>query len=92
MPIRETNDDIDPAVIALHALAWVLVDEARADRFLATTGLDAAALRTRIDDPQALAAVLSFVEAHEPDLVACAADQGVAPGAIVAARAALERA
>jgi hypothetical protein len=92
MPIRETNDDVDPNVVALRALAWVLADDQRADRLLATTGLGAEALRARIGDPSALAAVLSFVEAHEPDLVALAAALDVSPAAIVNARIALEHA
>jgi hypothetical protein len=92
MPIRETNDDVDPNVVGLQALAWVLADDQRADRLLTTTGLDAGSLRARIGDPSALAAVLSFVEAHEPDLVALADDLRISPAAVVAARVALERA
>ncbi|MDH7975882.1 DUF3572 family protein, partial [Sphingomonas sp. AR_OL41] len=37
-----------------------------------------------------LAAALAFLEAHEPDLIACAAELGVAPAAIVAAHAGLD--
>lgn len=90
MPIRETIDDPDASVIALQALAWILSDGARADRLLSTTGLDADALRERIGDPAVLAAVLAFVEAYEPDLVACADAIGTAPAALVAARTDLE--
>jgi hypothetical protein len=34
--------------------------------------------------------VLGFLEAHEPDLVACAAELGIKPEALVAARRSLE--
>jgi hypothetical protein len=34
--------------------------------------------------------VLGFLEAHEPDLVACAGDLGVKPETLIAARRTLE--
>jgi hypothetical protein len=84
MPIRETISD-DPQAVALKALAWTLADPARAERLLALTGLDAEALRTRIGEPEVLAAALAFLEAHQPDLLACAQDTGISPERIVAA-------
>jgi hypothetical protein len=78
-------------VLALRALAWALADDRRAERMLALTGLDPADLRRRATEPAVLTAVLAFLEAHEPDLVACAAALGVKPERIVAARAELER-
>jgi hypothetical protein len=71
-----TNDE----AIALHALGWTLGDERRADRFLALTGMTPDTLRATLSEPATLAAALRFLEAHEPDLVACAAAIGVAPG------------
>ncbi|MEO8722241.1 MAG: DUF3572 domain-containing protein [Sphingobium sp.] len=73
----------DPAVIALMALGWVLQDERRAQRLLDLTGLSPEMLRERADDPVILAAILSFLESHEPDLVACADSLGLAPEMIV---------
>jgi hypothetical protein len=84
----ETN----PEALALTALAWTLTDPARAERLLALTGLDAGELRARAGEPALLAAALGFLEAHEPDLIACADAIGVAPAALVRARAALEAA
>ena len=84
----ETND---AEVLALGALGWTLGEDARASRLLALTGLTAELLRERIGDPAFLAAVLRFLESHEPDLIACASDLGVAPTALVEAREALER-
>ncbi|MEI9853119.1 MAG: DUF3572 family protein [Sphingomonas sp.] len=86
----ETNPPGDTAALALHALAWTLGEPARADRLLALTGLDAAGLRARAGEPALLAAALGFLEAHEPDLIACALALGVSPSQLVAARAALE--
>ena len=74
----ETNPD-DGMALALSALAWILSEGARAERLLALTGLDAAGLRSRIDDPTLHEAIFSFLEAHEPDLVACADALGVPP-------------
>jgi hypothetical protein len=84
----ETND---AEVVALGALGWTLGEDSRADRLLALTGLTAELLRDRIGDPAFLAAVLRFLESHEPDLIACASDLGVSPAALVEAREALER-
>lgn len=80
-----------PVSLALAALAWTLQDEARANRLLDTTGLTPDGLREAVAEPATLAAILRFLEAHEPDLVACADDLGVAPADLVAARAELER-
>ena len=88
MRAPETNHDA--AALALQALVWTLGEPARAERLLDTTGLDPAELRARAADPAVLAATLVFLEAYEPDLVACAADLQVKPEAIVAARRALE--
>ncbi|MHA3840690.1 DUF3572 family protein [Sphingomonas aestuarii] len=91
MKIRNL-DDMDAAAVALHALAWTLSDDARAGRLLALTGLDADELRMRADEPSVLAATLTFLEAHEADLVACADAIGHPPMALVTARQRLETA
>ncbi len=74
MRAPETNEDA--ITLALGALVWTLGDDDRASRLLALTGLDAAALRAGAGDPPVLAALLAFLESHEPDLVACAAATG----------------
>lgn len=71
-------------------MVWTLSDDARAERLLALTGLDAAELRTRAAEASVLAATLGFLESHEPDLVACARAIGHPPLALVAARQRLE--
>ncbi|ATY32755.1 DUF3572 family protein [Sphingomonas psychrotolerans] len=88
MPRMETNAE----ALALQALVWTLGDSARATRLLDLTGLDPAELRARAGEPALLAATLGFLEAHEPDLVACAEALEVTPAALVTARGELERA
>ncbi|HEX5184030.1 MAG TPA: DUF3572 domain-containing protein [Allosphingosinicella sp.] len=89
MRIRDTNEP-DPETLALGALGWTLGDEQRAQRLLALTGLTADDLRDRLGEPSLQAALLGFLEAHEPDLLACAEALGVAPADLVAARRRLE--
>jgi hypothetical protein len=84
--IREHQSPADPFALALGALGWVLGDGPRADRLLALTGLDADALRAGLGDSGVLGAVLEFLSAHEPDLLAAADHLGVAPQALIAAR------
>ncbi|MDT8759990.1 DUF3572 domain-containing protein [Sphingomonas psychrotolerans] len=88
MPAGETNAE----ALALQALVWTLGDSTRATRLLDLTGLDPAELRARAGEPALLAATLGFLEGHEPDLIACAEALAVTPGALVGARAELDRA
>ncbi|HEY0623009.1 DUF3572 family protein [Sphingomonas sp.] len=90
MRAGETNEDA--TALALAALGWTVSDAARAHRLLDMTGLTPADLRARAGEPSVLAAVLGFLEAYEPDLVACAEAIGSRPAALVAARERLERA
>ena len=76
--------------MALRALAWTLAEQARADRMLALTGLSGDDLRERAMEPAVLAALLGFLEAYEPDLIACAEALEVQPAELVQAREALE--
>jgi len=80
----------DPMALALRALAATLADQRLAERFLSLSGIDPPELRQRAADPDLLVALLQFLEAHEPDLVAVADEIGVKPEALVAARLELE--
>lgn len=91
MAMRETNPD-DAAALALHALIWALKDEVRAERLLALTGMTPDDLRTRAGTPEVQVAVLTFLEAHEPDLIACAKAVETTPLTLVQARMKLEQA
>ena len=90
MPASDTNTDASE--LALRALVWTLAEPQRAMRLLDVTGLTPADLRSRASDPAVLGAMLGFLEANEPDLVACAEGLGIRPETLVRARAALENA
>jgi len=87
MRARSTND---AETLALSALAATLTDERRARRFLDLSGIDTEELRLRAAEPALLAALLRFLEAHEPDLIDVAGAIGVKPAELVMAREDLE--
>ena len=82
---------IDAEALALSALAATLSDERRARRFLDLSGIETDELRRRAADPAILAALIRFLESHEPDLIDVAQAIGVSPQDVVAAREELER-
>jgi hypothetical protein len=84
--LPDTNDE----TLALQALVWTLAEPTRAMRLLDLTGLHPQDLRASAGSPATLVAALVFLEAHEPDLIACAEGLGTTPAALVAARARLE--
>jgi len=75
---------------ALAALAATLGDERRARRFLDLTGIGTDELRSRLGEPALLAALLRFLEAHEPDLLSVSEQLGLKPEVLVQARRDLE--
>jgi Protein of unknown function (DUF3572) len=83
---RETGGGDHAETWALQALAWVLSEAGRADRFVALTGISPDDLRARAGDAAVLDAVLGFLEGHEPDLFACAKYLEIAPIELIAAR------
>ena len=85
------NRPTDAHAIALLALATAVSDERRARRFLDLTGIGTDELRQRAGEPALLAALVRFLEAHEPDLLACAEALEIAPERLVEARRRLER-
>lgn len=87
--MRQETDN-DPHVIALAALAATLGDDRRAQRFLDLTGIGTDELRGRAAAPELLAALIRFLEAHEPDLISVSQQLGVSPEVLVEARRILE--
>ena len=69
----------------------MLADDRRAHRFLDLTGLTPEVLRSGIGAREIQLAVLDFLCAHEPDLVAAAESLEIEPDAIAAARESLAR-
>ena len=88
--MRNETNKASSDTLALSALAWILSDESRAQRLLAMTGLTPDQLRDGLGDATLLAAGLRFLEAWEPDLIACASDLGASPSDLVEARRQLE--
>jgi len=91
--MAETNDKNairHEIAIGLAALGWTLEDSDRAFRLLDLTGLTPAQLKMGVEDTTILAAVLNFLESHEPDLIACAEAIGLAPVELVNIRITLE--
>ena len=88
--MHDTNDTLDASALAFQALAWALMEETRAERLLSLTGLTPEGLRASVMEHSTQAAILSFLEAYEPDLIACAAIIGVSPALLVHARQELE--
>jgi hypothetical protein len=72
-------------------LAATLGCERRAQRFIDLTGIGTDELRARAAEAVLLAALLRFLEAHEPDLLDVARAVGVEPAELVEARAKLEQ-
>ena len=83
-------NDNDPVALALAALAATISDERRAQRFIDLTGIGTDELRRRAGEPDLLAALLRFLEAHEPDLLSVSEALGVKPVDLVEARQQLE--
>jgi hypothetical protein len=75
--------------IAIDALAELAADPERLGRFLTLTGLAPETLRDVAGAPGFLAAVLQHLAEDEPALLAFAANRGIAPETVEAARSAL---
>ena len=82
---RPETNQYDAVALGLGALAWTLAEPDRASRLLGVTGLSPEDLRARAADPALLAAVIGFLAAHEPDLIACADALNVTPEALMRA-------
>jgi hypothetical protein len=73
-------------VAAVAALGFLAADSRRLERFLALSGLGPHNLRGAAADPAFLGAVLDYLVADEPLLLAFAAHQGWRPADVVLAR------
>jgi hypothetical protein len=75
--------------LAVSALAFVAAEPERLGRFLSLSGLGPETVRQAARDPAFLPAVLDYLMAHEPDLLAFAAELKLDPAAVAAARTVL---
>ena len=79
----------DPDDVAIQALSFLAADPERLERFMALSGLTPETLRAAANGSGFLVAVLEHVLADESLVLAFAANAGLAPERIAAARAAL---
>ena len=84
-PSRKDGEDL-----AVAALGYLAAEPDRLDRFLSLSGLGPHNLRQAAADAAFLAAVLDYLLADEPLLIGFAAQQGLAPERIAAARRAMD--
>jgi hypothetical protein len=81
------NSTTDPQETAIAVLGWLANEPEMLNRFLALTGLEAADIRQRVNDPDFLAGLLDFLVGHEPTLMAFCAASGTPPEAVAVASA-----
>ena len=72
--------------LAINALGWLAGQPEPLDRFLALSGLGPHNLREAANDASFLGAVLDYLIADEPLLMAFASDQALRPQTIVESR------
>lgn len=65
--------------LALQALAYIVGESTLCGRFLDLTGVNPSDLHASVQDRAFLAAVIEFLLAHEPNLLAFCADAGIEP-------------
>ncbi len=90
-PLRPKTSSLrcDGQELSVAALSFLAQEPDRLSRFLDLCGLGPHNLRAAAADPGFLAAVLDYLLADEPLLIAFAADRGVSPESIAAARRAM---
>lgn len=82
----------DAEGLAIAALVFIAAETETLSRFLELTGIDPGDVRAAAQDQRFLLAVLDFLMADEPLLLAFAASDGLKPENIVAAHRKLHRA
>lgn len=83
--LREKNRESNPEILAAQVLGCMANDSERLGRFLSLTGLTPNTLRQGAGTSQFLAAILEYVLADEPLLIAVAGELHITPDAIAQA-------
>lgn len=82
MKVTATEGRESADAIAIQALGFIAADPELLPRFLALTGIEAAAIRQAAREPGFLAGVLQFILAHEPTLIRFSENSGIAPATV----------
>jgi hypothetical protein len=72
--------------VAIKALGFIAADPERLERFLSLSGLSSDTLREAAAAPAFLASVLDYLSSDEPALLDFAAEAGLTPEGVAAAR------
>lgn len=84
--MKPRHDRDAAEALALQALAFVLADEDRLQRFLSETGATPDSIRRLATDPPFLGAVLDYLLAFDDRLLAFAESAKLTPAQVQAAR------
>jgi hypothetical protein len=82
-------NSVEAETLALKALAYLAHSPEDLERFVALSGVTAADLRSRADDPEILAAVLDFILAADERITGFCETVEIDPRELQAARRAL---
>jgi len=83
--IRQTEEQADPEMVAISALAFIAADPERLERFLLLTGTQPETIRLGARQPGFLSGVMQQVVGWEPWLLEFAAYAEMAPVDVVRA-------
>jgi hypothetical protein len=82
---RQINEQPDPELVAISALAFIAEDPERLEPFLRLTGMRPENIRTGAQEPGFLNGVMQHVVGWEPWLLAFAAHAEMTPADVVRA-------
>jgi len=85
-PIRLDDQQTAAEALAITALTFIAGEPERLGRFLALTGIGPESIRAAAHEPRFLLGVLDHLAGEEPLLLAFAAENSIAPSAVMQAR------
>src|SRR5207247_6120042 len=85
-PVRHDDQQTAAEALAIAALTFIAGEPERLGRFLALTGIGPESIRAAAHEPRFLLGVLDHLVGEEPLLLAFAAENSIAPSAVMQAR------
>ncbi|WP_262695567.1 DUF3572 domain-containing protein [Kordiimonas aquimaris] len=76
-------------ILALKAVAFIVQNDELRDRFMTLSGIDESMIKNAVQDRVFLISVLEFFVNFEPDLIAFAENEDIAPESVTGAWRAL---